>query len=165
MFRIFPLVAAVAVPALYAGQPLLAGGASAIAVAARPAAEPRPAAPEGLRAAPDEDGLFRLACRRAGQSVAMVVDTGATMTVLTAADARALDIPVDQGLEGRLHTANGVAAIRYVHVDGLVIGGRRIGPADVAVAGQGLPHSLLGIDVIGKLGRLTIEDGQLEISA
>lgn len=109
-----------------------------------------------------DDGLFRLTARRAGQTARLVVDTGATQTILTAGDARRLGVG-EGGEEIELLTANGIATMRRVEIAGLVVAGRRLPALRIVVAPAGLPHSLLGQDAIARLGRVTIDRDRLEI--
>lgn len=147
--------------------PLFAAAALAAPVTP-PVLQPAPltgqarSVPSAYLATRGEDGLFRVAARRDGRTVALVVDTGATQTILTAADARRLGVG-SGGEVIEILTANGVATMRRVELAGLRVAGRPLPPLDVAVAETGLTHSLLGQDAIVRLGRLTIERDCLEI--
>ena len=110
-----------------------------------------------------KDGLFRVTGMRGGKAITMIVDTGATTTVLTAADAERLGIDANRGFDGALRTANGDAAIRFVEVVGLKVGGRRLASVDIAVARGPLDHSLVGLDLIARLGKLTIERDRIDL--
>lgn len=109
-----------------------------------------------------DDGLFRLTARRAGHAARLVVDTGATQTILTTGDARRLGVG-EGGEEIELLTANGVATMRRVEIAGLTVAGRRLPVLQIVVAPPGLPHSLLGQDALARLGRITLERDRLEI--
>lgn len=111
----------------------------------------------------EADGLFRLRASRGGRSIELVVDTGATVTVLSAADARHLALDIDHGEASEMTTAGGVVPIRYVTLDRLDVAGRGVSPLYVAVAASGLPHSLLGQDALTQLGRITLEGDRIEI--
>lgn len=110
-----------------------------------------------------DDGLFHLTATRAGGAVEMIVDTGATQTILTQRHARRLGLDGDDGELIELQTANGTATMRRTEVDGLVVAGKRLPPLQVAVAESGLAHSLLGQDALAALGRITIERDRLAI--
>lgn len=149
---------------------LMAGAAAVTSLAA-----PRPTAQASYVAAPvaspgagaviarDADGLFRVRGTRAGASVAFVVDTGATATVLTSRDAARLGV-APEGAVARLVTAGGEARMRWARLHGLSVAGRALPVLDVAVSQAALPHSLLGQDAIAALGRVTIERDRLAIA-
>lgn len=121
---------------------------------------------EGSAEAPRAgDGLFHLAGRRGGQSVDFVVDTGASVTVLTAADAERLGAePLADADPATLATAGGRTAMTWRRLPSLTIGGRRLPAMDVAVVEDGIGRSLLGQDVLAQLGTITIADDRLEVS-
>lgn len=133
-------------------------------------AAPRPTAlasyaaplPAGTSVTRDDDGLFRLDGVRADARVAFVVDTGATATVLSRADAARLGVAM--GAEARLATAGGEAPMRWGRLTGLRVAGRALPPLDVAVPDAAPPHALLGQDAIAALGRITIERDRLSIA-
>ncbi|WP_419809257.1 retropepsin-like aspartic protease family protein [Sphingomonas sp.] len=124
-----------------------------------------PVASSAYLAVKATDGLFRLGATRAGQSIELVVDTGATGTILTAADAQALGVGTRGGEEIELLTANGIATMRRVELSGLVVAGRHLPTLRVAIAPAGLAHSLLGQDALSRLGRITIDHDRLEIGS
>ena len=133
------------------------------AVPMQPADAPEQRAPTAaFLAIKADDGLFRLTASRAGQTARLVVDTGATQTILTAGDARRLGVG-EGGEEIELLTANGIATMRRVEIAGLTVAGRRLPPLRIVVAPPGLPHSLLGQDALARLGRITLDRDRLEI--
>ena len=113
-----------------------------------------------------DDGLFHLAGRRGTRAIDFVVDTGATVTVLTAADADRLGAePLAGDDETMLATAGGRTAMTWRRLPSLDIGGRHIAAIDVAVVEDGIGRSLLGQDVLAQLGTITIAGDRLEIGA
>ncbi|MFA5988448.1 MAG: retropepsin-like aspartic protease [Sphingomonas sp.] len=112
------------------------------------------------------DGLFHVPVEINGQMSSFIIDTGANVTVLTAADAQRLGISAGaQAVPGMLQTASGSSAMRWMRVNSLRVAGQTIRQVDVAVVGQGMMHSLLGQDVLGGLGAMTIDGDELEIKA
>lgn len=142
---------------------LMAAAAAVASLAApRPTAVAAisPPAP-GLAVARDPDGLFRLSGARGAASLAFVVDTGATATVLSRADATRLG--VEMGRAARLSTAGGEARMRWGRLTGLKVAGRVLPPLDVAIPDAAPPHALLGQDAIAALGRITIEGERMVV--
>lgn len=156
MLRYAPLliVAASAATPVAPVSPAASSSPAAVAVQRSPTA--------AFLAIKADDGLFRLTATRAGHSARLVVDTGATQTILTAGDARRLGVG-EGGEEIELFTANGTATMRRVEVAGLMVAGRRLPVLQIVVAPAGLPHSLLGQDALARLGRITLERDRLEI--
>lgn len=150
----------------YAPLLIVAGLSAAPVVPAQVQPEPpvrRPGPTAAFLAVKADDGLFRLTATRGGRAVGLVVDTGATQTILTGSDARRLGVSMDGGEEIELLTANGVATMRRVEVGGLTVAGRRLPPLQVAVASTGLAQSLLGQDALARMGRITIKRDRLEV--
>jgi len=112
-------------------------------------------------------GEFAVAARVDGARVTFLFDTGASMVVLTAADARkagidtrglAFDVPVA--------TANGPALAAEIRLDQVAVGPivMRNVPALVARPGA-LEESLLGMSFLERLKSYTVERGRLILTA
>lgn len=94
-----------------------------------------------------------------GGSVRFLVDTGATLVALPAAEARRLGINFLQGERGRMQTANGVAAGYRVKLDTVRIGDVEIHNVDAVVS----ENDALGVTLLGMsfLNRMEMKrDGQ-----
>ena len=116
------------------------------------------------RAERGDDGLFHLAGKRGSRHVEFVVDTGASVTVLTAADARRLGaLSLGDADDATLATAGGRTAMTWRRLPSLDIAGRRLAPIDVAVVEDGIGRSLLGQDVLAQLGTIVITGDRMEI--
>ncbi len=112
-------------------------------------------------------GDFAVAARINGARATLMFDTGASMVVLTSADARragidlaslAYDVPVV--------TANGSAMAAEVRLDELAVGPivtRKV-PALVAKPGA-LQESLLGMSFLSRLKSYSVERGKLVLTA
>lgn len=137
-----------------------------LAEAAAPA--PRTAKPHhkhGLRLDRSADGLFHAPMLINGQHTSLIVDTGATVTVLTRADAARLGI--DQAIlpgAAKLRTAGGQSAMKWAVIKSARFAGRELADLQVAIVEQGLEHSLLGQDVLSAGGVLRLEGEAMEIS-
>ena len=79
-----------------------------------------------------------------GGSVQMMVDTGATLIALPAAEARRLGIDYKKGRIGYVNTANGTVPAYMVRLDRVKVGDIEILGVDAVVQEQGLPIILLG---------------------
>ena len=112
-------------------------------------------------------GEFSIAAKVDGARVTFLFDTGASMVVLTAADARkagidtrglAFDVPVA--------TANGSALAAEIRLDQVAVGPivMRGVPALVARPGA-LEESLLGMSFLERLKSYTVERGRLILTA
>jgi aspartyl protease family protein len=112
-------------------------------------------------------GEFAVASKVDGARVTFLFDTGASMVVLTAADARkagidtrglAFDVPVS--------TANGSALAAEIRLDQVAVGPivMRNVPALVARPGA-LEESLLGMSFLERLKSYTVERGRLILTA
>ncbi len=109
----------------------------------------------------DADGLFRIHARIDGQRVRMVVDTGATVMVLTRADARRAGLATAGN--ARIRTVSGDARMEWARVDRLLVAGQTLRHIEVAVVDQHRSESLLGQNVLAQLGPITIDGDRLSI--
>lgn len=107
------------------------------------------------------DGHFYADARVNGARLEMMIDTGATMVVLSRADARAAGISLSRsGYTARADTAGGEIALHPVTIDRLALGplvARRV-PAMVA---EDLPVSLLGQSFLERVGNVEISDDEM----
>lgn len=129
-------------------------------------AEPASATPAAFVARVDRgrDGLFRITGLANQRPIHFVVDTGATVTVLTSRDAAALNLPAGRPDGGAtLRTAGGAAPMAWNTIDRLEVGGSHLRHLDVVMVRSGLDHSLLGQDVLSRLGTITMTRDRLEI--
>ncbi len=98
-----------------------------------------------------------------GVGVDAIVDTGATTTVLTAADARRAGFDTaDLSYTVPVATANGMARAAQVRVDALGVGRIVRNNVPVLVAeGQALGQSLLGMNFIGTLAGFDVRGDRM----
>jgi aspartyl protease family protein len=146
---------------------------AAQAPALEPVAVPQAASPlqanngnqslDTIEIAPDPAGNFLTDIDIDGQVIHVIVDTGASYLSLSSEDADALGInlaPAD--FRYRFSTANGVAAAAKVHLNAVRIANIEIDDVDAFVSQPGaLRRSLLGMNVLSRLGGIHISDGRL----
>lgn len=85
-----------------------------------------------------------------GGSVRFLVDTGATMISLPAADARRLGIDYRNGVRGVVQTAGGPTAAYKVTLDSVRVGDITMNQVDALVIESGLPFALLGMSFLNR---------------
>jgi aspartyl protease family protein len=100
----------------------------------------------------DTAGHFAADGKVNGQSIRFMVDTGATITAIPAADARRLGIDLAKGQLVLLRTANGTARARQVKLDVVSVGGVTLyGVEAVVMEGEGLTMPLLGMSFLNRM--------------
>ncbi|URR36401.1 retroviral-like aspartic protease family protein [Thermosynechococcus sp. HN-54] len=121
---------------------------------------PRTAAPPMATVITQPSGIVPILRRQGGIPVIqvmfnqrlrfeMLVDSGASMTVITRSMARALGITPAQVVENRIfHTANGQVVLPVVYVQSISVGGFHRKQVPVAVAGSEMTIGLLGQDFL-----------------
>ena len=86
-----------------------------------------------------------------GVSVRFLVDTGATMVSLGAADARRLGLDLNKGRPGNVQTANGVTRAYQMKLDTVSVGGVTLHNVDAMVHQTDLPIVLLGMSFLNRM--------------
>jgi aspartyl protease family protein len=126
------------------------------------AVESRPGASE-IVLYRSSDGHFRAIGEVNGVSVTFLVDTGASSTTLTAADAERAGLNLSQlSFSIPVSTANGEAKAAYARLDSLSIGGVRRSGINAHVAERGrLNISLLGMSFLGSLKSYEVRGDRL----
>jgi len=118
--------------------------------AATPAAVHARAAPARVPKA--ADGHYWADARIDGQSVRLMVDTGASVVVLTPADAARLGLRLRSGdFSATVITASGPVPAAPVALRSVAVAGARVDQVEALVVERGLPHSLLGMSYLGRL--------------
>ncbi|MGF1462656.1 MAG: TIGR02281 family clan AA aspartic protease [Maricaulaceae bacterium] len=110
-----------------------------------------------------DNGQFRTQVRVNGRWVDMLVDTGASVVVLTAQDAD--KVGFDRGsllFTARANTANGVAKAAPVRLDRVQIGSITLRDVPAAVMEpEALNQSLLGMSFLGELSEVNANPRQM----
>jgi aspartyl protease family protein len=112
-------------------------------------------------------GEFAVTAHINGARATLIFDTGASMVVLTAADARRAGVnTAGLGYDVSVTTANGAAMAAEVQLDQVAVGPivmRKV-PALVAKPGA-LEESLLGMSFLERLKSYSVERGKLILTA
>jgi aspartyl protease family protein len=127
-------------------------------LAARLGGELMPAMPlvtaEGaveLRAS--DDGHFQVDALIDGVQVRLLVDTGATITALAPDDAERIGFDLDRlSFDRPVSTANGGTLAAMVRLDEVQIGPISLADVSAAILRDGLDQSLLGMNLLDRLG-------------
>lgn len=85
-----------------------------------------------------------------GGMMTMLVDTGATMIALPAADAARLGVDYKKGQMTMVNTANGAAPAYRVKLNTVKIGDIEMNQVDALVQEKGLPFALLGMSFLNR---------------
>ena len=108
-----------------------------------------------------DDGMFYIEGRVNGVPVRFLVDTGASVVVLTKADAMAIGlVGVRPPTSSSLRTVSGYVETRWTRLD-LDLGGHTLPAVDAAVIDDGPGVSLLGQNALAAFGSITIEGDRL----
>ena len=111
-----------------------------------------------------DDGLFYVWGEVNGTKVRFLVDTGASVTVLTKQDAQRAGVEIDHEHRGtRLRTASGSAEMQWVQLDRVRVAGKELNDLDAAVMSDGPAVSLLGQNLLTRLGTVAIDGNQLRL--
>lgn len=86
-----------------------------------------------------------------GTAVRFLVDTGATMISLGAADARRLGLDASKGQQGVSNTANGQAVVWRVKLDTVQVGDITLHNVDGLIHQSDMPIALLGMSFLNRM--------------
>lgn len=129
----------------------------------------RPAAPPVAELAPDRhsirraaDGFFYVRAELNGVSIRFLVDTGASVAVLTESDARRVGAkPVEGEAPAEMGTAGGSVPMMWTNLDQLSLGTHQIRNVRAAIVSDDLAISLIGQNVLAKLSAIHIEGDEM----
>ena len=111
------------------------------------------------------DGHFHATVVINGAPIDTLVDTGATLTVLTPQDATRAGFEIDRlQFSGQASTANGIVTTAPIRLDRVALGPFEERNVRAAVNGGNLDKSLLGMEFLSRFGRLEITRDQLIIT-
>ncbi|MDO6413419.1 TIGR02281 family clan AA aspartic protease [Sphingomonas sp. BIUV-7] len=109
------------------------------------------------------DGLFYVRATVNGQPVRFLVDTGASVVVLSAADARAVGAAPRAGrYNARMATAGGNRPMAWTKLGHVRVAGQDVRGVTAAVVNGGPGVSLLGQNLLSKLGAMRIDGDRME---
>lgn len=110
-----------------------------------------------------DDGLFYIQADVNGTPVRFVVDTGASVVVLSGADAARAGVhPGGSGVS--VETAGGSTGMHRATIGNVGIAGQTIRNVEAAVMPRGLEVSLLGQSVLSKLQSVTLKGGRMQLN-
>ena len=110
----------------------------------------------------DEDGGFMVVGRVNGQRVRFMVDTGATDTVLSPADARRIGVDVASlRFIREAETANGLGYGAPLVADSMQVGPIGLSRFEMVVNQAPMSHSLLGMSFLGRLDSFQVQGRKL----
>jgi aspartyl protease family protein len=98
-----------------------------------------------------------------GVSVNMMVDTGASLIALPAADATRIGLNYKAGRMGRANTAGGVVNTYLIKLDTIKIGDIELHQVDASVIEAGLTMPLLGMSFLNRM-EMRREGDQMTLS-
>jgi aspartyl protease family protein len=132
-----------------------------VAAGASEAVSPSPGAHEQTIAA-DAGGQYSLDVLVGGQSVHMLVDTGATMVVISADVADRLGLSAQGGKTWRMHTANGDTLATETVLPSLDLGAIYMTNVPALIAGRNAGDvNLLGASFLKRLASVEQRNGEL----
>jgi aspartyl protease family protein len=139
-------------------------GARGQAFAATPAAAHAPAHGAKARVLKAADGHYWADALIDGKAVRVMVDTGASVVVLTPADAARLGLRLKaDDFSGSLITASGPVRAARVALETVAVAGTRVDRVEALVVERGLPHSLLGMSYLGRLSSFSATPTELTL--
>ena len=109
------------------------------------------------------DGLFHLQAKVNGTSIRFIVDSGASIVVLTARDAAKLGLKNSTAKAHVIHTAGGLSSMTLTRLESFDVAGQTLSQVNAAVMREGLQTSLLGQNILTQLGAVTQEGDVLRI--
>ena len=92
----------------------------------------------------DSQGHFMPPGQINGRAVQFMVDTGATLVILSESDAKRINLKYEQGQKVRVSTANGGAVGYQVKLDSVKVGDAQVYAVPAIVLPQAMPYVLLG---------------------
>jgi len=115
------------------------------------AAQPSGQGPASVILTADSRGHFFSTGSINGMTVRFLVDTGASMVSLGAADARRIGIDSSKGERGVVNTANGQTAVLRVKLNSVRVGDVVLNNVDALVHENDLPVILLGMSFLNRM--------------
>jgi aspartyl protease family protein len=125
--------------------------------------EPAPSGYQQTSILADAGGQYSTDVEIDGQNVKMLVDTGATMVVISAETASRLGLQLaNSDYTGRVRTANGIAAVAPVTLREVTIGSIYLGEVKALVADRSAGAvNLLGMSFLKRLAAVEQQSGRL----
>lgn len=120
---------------------------------------------QSIRLLQGDDGHFRVDARVNGHSVKFLIDSGATTSTMSKADAQAAGVVVDQtGFGAAVETANGLTMMRRARIDRLTIGNIERTDHAILVSGDLDELNLLGMNYLSSLQSWRVEGREMVLT-
>ena len=107
-----------------------------------------------------DDGLFYVEAQVNGAPVHFVVDSGASVVILSAADAARAAVGGQEGVD--VQTAGGASPMRRAQIKQVVLAGQKLTDVEAAIVNRNLKVSLLGQSALSQLASVTFKGNRLE---
>ena len=111
------------------------------------------------------DGLFYVTARVNGTPIRFLIDTGANMVVLTAQDAQKAGVKNLDVVAASVDTANGTSEMPRAILKHVAVADLQASHIHAAIMRNGLKVSLLGQNMLSKLGVITMSGDEISIQA
>ncbi len=109
-----------------------------------------------------DDGHFHVVARVNGHDLKFMIDSGATTSSLSKADAAAGDVAIDAtGFSEAVETANGMAMMRRAQIDRLEVGSIVRTDHAILVSGDTVELSVLGMNFLSSLKSWRVEGDEM----
>lgn len=121
-------------------------------------------APARVAVSPDGQGQYRVGGTVNGRPAEFIVDTGASVVVMSASHARALGLAFEQGQRGSIQTAQGNVSAFFLALDSVAVAGIESRAVQAAVVDGDFPVDiLLGMSFL-RDAAIEARDGVLTLS-
>lgn len=108
------------------------------------------------------DGMFYVTAEINGEAIRFLVDSGASVAVLTDADARRIGARRESG-NGEMDTVGGQVPMSWTTVKQIKIGERRLPYVRAAIVNGGAGVSLIGQNVLTRFSSITIKGDHMRL--
>lgn len=109
------------------------------------------------------DGLFHTIVNADGRAVRMVIDTGATHTIMSSSAAKRHFPGRTMELRGTIRTVSGQVGYRIIDIQTFSVGSRKLKHLQIAVVDGPEDFALLGQDVLSRIGPIGINGEELTL--
>lgn len=121
-------------------------------------------APQVVELTASNNGHYMVDSLVNGRPLRFMVDTGASVVVLSPSDAERLGYKLDElNFDRTMRTANGLVQGASIRIERISIGSIEMNQVPAIVNGAQLSHSLLGMSYLERLASFEIRDGRLTL--
>lgn len=121
-------------------------------------------APQIVEITASNNGHYMIDSLVNGRPLRFMVDTGASLVVLSPSDAERLGYELSElNFDRSMRTANGIVQGASIRIERISIGSIEMEDVPAIVNGTSLPHSLLGMSYLERLTSFGIRDGRLTL--